>query len=127
MAIKSKIRNDRYPHTCRIYRSGEVNPFGDNGKETLLYEGECRIYANTSIRIFEVNTSSGRVISGDMAMAVPFTVYDAEEMKARGIQPFGEGDMFNAEDGNRTMHGIMISDVYIGTMGSIVGFSKTKN
>lgn len=120
MAIKRKIENTRFPHWCKIYRSGKINPFGENENIEVLYEGECRIYANTSVRIFDENTQAGRVISGDEAMSVPKTIHD-KDFKVE------YGDCFDAMKGNRVLTGMVILDVGVGTMGTTIGFSKTKN
>lgn len=38
------VLNERYPHSCRVYRLTGVTPFSD-GERTLLYEGKCRKYS----------------------------------------------------------------------------------
>lgn len=116
---KSSIENTRFPHWCKIYRSGKVNPFGPNEEAEVLYEGVCRIYANTSIRIFHERTDAGNVVSGDMAMNIPLTIRDNVK--------FDYGDCFDAKDARREYRGMVINDVYVGTIGTTVGFSKTKN
>ena len=116
---RSSIVNTRFPNWCKIYRSGKVNPFGDDEPVVVLYEGVCRIYANTSIRIFRERTDAGAVVSGDMAMAIP--------LKNRDNVGFDYGDCFDARDARREYRGMVINDVYVGTIGTTVGFSKTKN
>ena len=116
---REKINNVRWPHWCKIYRSGKVNPFGENDDVQVLYEGKCRIYANTSIRIFHERTDAGSVVSGDMAMSVPVNFEDDVE--------FDYGDCFDAKDAHMEYSGMVISDIYVGTIGTTIGFSKTKN
>lgn len=116
---KTKIENTRFPHWCKIYRSGKVNPFGANAPAEVLYEGKCRIYANSSIRIFHDNTDVGRVVNGDLAISIPLTIRDNVR--------FCDGDGFEARDGNREYHDMVLSDGYVGTMGTTLGFSKVKN
>lgn len=114
----AKISNTRFPHTCEIYRV-RVNPFGEDERIKTIYKGECRIYANTSIRIFHDNTAAGRVVAGDQAIAIPLTIEDDPDI--------GNGDLFDAVIGSQRLDRMVISDHYIGTMGTIVGFSNPKN
>lgn len=60
------MNNERFPHSCKIYRETEANPYNDEkpGK-TVLYEGKCRSYTRY------VTKGTGEVIASVRTLAIP--------------------------------------------------------
>lgn len=115
MARQNVINNERWPHTCRIYRIEEENSFED-GIETLLYEGKCRFSGNTSLRTFYEHTQAGRVIIGEYRLGLPVLEGD-----------FREGDVVDVVLKNGERKGVQVSDAYVGTLGTTIYCKISKN
>ena len=106
-----KIENPRHPHTCKIYRMEGETAFED-GVETVLYEGACRKYGNSSLRTFKTDN----VVKADYALSVPGTV--------EGIQA---GDLIDVTDKSGSYGRCMVTEVYAGNLGTTVYFNLAKN
>lgn len=120
MGWKKTIENVRYPHTCTITRKEEADPFAateDDG--TVIYEGPCRVYKNTSIRTFDKSGEAGYVSTDDMQASIPVKTGD-------GIQ-IRESDLITFTDANETYTEVMIKSAYTNAFGTLVSFTKTKN
>lgn len=116
MVRKNQIRNKRFPHRCKVYRMTEENAFSD-GEEEVIYEGECRNYNNTSLRTFYEKTQAGRVIRADYGVNIPIS---ETPFMARS------GDLLDIELPNEIIKGLIISDLYIGTMGINIYYERPK-
>lgn len=63
------MNNERFPHQCKIYREGEVNPYDDSKPgETILYDGKCRSYTRY------VTKGTGDVIASIRTLAIPLNL-----------------------------------------------------
>lgn len=84
---------NRFPHVCKVYRVDGETPF-DDGVETLLYEGECYMYGNSTLRTFKI----GGVVKGEYAIDIPALV--------RGVNA---GDLIDVTDYNGTYKECMVT------------------
>ena len=109
--MAKEILNPRHPHTCKIYRMEGETSFED-GVETVLYEGACRKYGNSSLRTFKTDD----VVKGDFALSVPGTV--------EGILA---GDLIDVTDKSGTWERCMVTECYAGNLGTTVYFNLSKN
>lgn len=116
MVMRRKVENKRFPHRCKVYRMTEETAFSD-GEEEILYEGECRNYNNTSLRTFYESTQAGRVVRADFGVSIPLS---DKSFMARS------GDLLDVELPNESVKGVMISDIYIGTMGINLYYERSK-
>ncbi len=109
--MAKEILNPRHPHACKIYRMDGETSFED-GVETVLYEGACRKYGNSSLRTFKTDD----VVKGDFALSVPGTV--------EGILA---GDLIDVTDKSGTWERCMVTECYAGNLGTTVYFNMAKN
>lgn len=107
----AKVNNPSFPHTCKIYRMEGETSFSD-GKETVLYEGECMKYGSNNLRTFKTDN----VLKGDYAVDVPGLVL--------GVCT---GDFIDFTDYSGTFTRNMISDPDPSEMGSTFYFNMAKN
>lgn len=84
----------------------------EDGVETVLYEGVCRKYGNSSLRTFKTDD----VVKGDFALSVPGTV--------EGILA---GDLIDVTDKSGTWERCMVTECYAGNLGTTVYFNLSKN
>ena len=84
----------------------------EDGVETVLYEGICRKYGNSSLRTFKTDD----VVKGDFALSVPGTV--------EGILA---GDLIDVTDKSGTWERCMVTECYAGNLGTTVYFNLSKN
>ena len=84
----------------------------EDGVETVLYEGVCRKYGNSSLRTFKTDD----VVKGDFALSVPGTV--------EGILA---GDLIDVTDKSGTWERCMVTECYAGNLGTTVYFNMAKN
>lgn len=105
--------NPRHPHTCSIRRVSFSSQWED-GIETTVYAGPCRVYFNRSIRIYKENS----VEKEDKAVSIP-------KPHAR-IQ---DGDIIDAWDagGNQILFNQPISGGSQGNLGTTLFVSTSKN
>lgn len=106
--MENQVLNPRFPHSCRIYRVEGESAFSD-GKETVLYEGECRKYG-------EASRSAEDVANGLFRMSIPGTV--------GGIIA---GDMLDVTDRGATYNRCLIVDYYAGNLGTTIYFNLAMN
>lgn len=106
------VDNPRWPHKCKIYRLSVATNWED-GKESILYEGMCRKYGNTSIRTFQGNSG---VIKADYALSIPGQL--------SGINP---GDLVDVTDYNCIVKSALVTDCHSGNLGTTVYFNLSKN
>nr|DAH30082.1 MAG TPA: hypothetical protein [Caudoviricetes sp.] len=90
------MNNERFPHTCKIYRETEANPYDDKepGK-TVLYEGKCRSYTRY------VTKGTGDVIASVRILAMPLNTREWD------VIPF-TGDKVIVEVGASTEEGEVV-------------------
>lgn len=119
MGWTKTIDNARYPHTCRIVRKSGIDPFTDEESETVIYEGPCRVYKNTSIRTFDKSGETGYVSTEDMQASIPVNATGGIQIK--------ESDLITFTDVNGTYSNVMIKSAYTNAFGTLVSFTKTKN
>lgn len=137
MGLKAKIKNPRWPHTCKLSRYNGVSAFSE-GEEEVLYEGDCRKYSNNSIRSFFTNTPAGKMLNADYAMSVPINGegYLIDEKGNRRLVDGKEvhydfelhaGEMIAFTDRQQTRTDLYITDVYAGNLGMTIYFNYHKN
>ena len=107
--MAKKVLNPRFPHTCKVYRMEGETSFED-GKEIVLYEGECRKYINNK------NSSVNKVVEGSYALSLPGTV--------TGIV---SGDLIDVTDRSGSYSECMVTECYAGNLGTTVYFDMAKN
>ena len=106
-----KVNNQRFPHTCKVYRiSGETS--FDEGNETVLYVGRCHKYGSTSLRTF----TKSNVIKSDYAIDIPGL--------AKGIIA---GDLVDVTDYGGSFESCVVADCYPTEMGTTLYFNLAKN
>lgn len=108
----TKVNNPRFPHWCKIYKYEGETSF-DEGKEVVLYEGECRKYGNTSIRTF---TSNSGIQKADYALSIPGQVCNITT-----------GIFADVRDLTGEIKGAFITDSYPTNLGTTVYFNLPKN
>jgi hypothetical protein len=104
--------NPRFPHTCRIYRSGSDGDTFEAGTTEEIYSGECRSYITTR------NIGDTKVISAQYTLAIPAyrTLDDGTE--ERIIVKAFPGDKVESTDSRgRTLKGKVV-DCYVGNLGT---------
>lgn len=110
----AKLVNKRFPHHCRVYNLVDADEWSE-GEEILVYDGECRLYNNDSIRNFDRKTNRGRISYGDYAVNIP----DTESAFRCGL-------FIDVDDGVSVRRRIPILDVYRGNLGSTLYISFVK-
>lgn len=105
--MAKKVLNPRFPHTCRIYRMEGETSFED-GKEVVLYEGECRKYINST-------SKTDNVVKGSYALSLPGTI--------GGIV---SGDSIDVTDRSGSYSQCMVTECYAGNLGTTVYFDMAK-
>ena len=126
----------RFPHRCKIYSIEDVTPFSE-GDKVILWEGRCRKESNTSVRTFkgtdgvfksdyrvQLGCLPGGKLSGDADVA-----YDATEGKECGAVVSGilAGMFMDVTDGIGDFEGVVISEAYVGNLGTTVYCNTPKN
>ena len=79
---------------------------------SILYEGECRKYGNTSLRTFKTEN----VVKADYALSIPGVI--------EGIKT---GYLIDVTDRVGTFTECMVADCYPGNLGTTVYFNLAKN
>lgn len=105
----SSITNTRYPHHVRIYRTDRDYFKGDE-TETVLYDGKCRKEPNRTGGYAE------KVTKGDYRMSIPGTGYDIRT-----------GDRMDIDEQRVSFMKVVVTDAYMGNLGTTVWFNLTKN
>lgn len=82
----------------------------EDGKEIILYEGECRKYINNKI------STASKVVEGSYALSIPGTV--------EGIV---SGDLIDVTDRSGTYKECIVMECYAGNLGTTVYFDMAKN
>lgn len=120
MAWTLNTRNVRYPHTCTIVRRTDVSSFDDNAVDETIYEGECRLYSNTSIRTFTKKGEGGQVSNEDMQISLPIKRGDGIAIHI--------GDLVTVTTENFTIEEAeVIGNPTTNIFGTFIGISHTKN
>lgn len=90
------MNNERFPHSCEIFRESDVNPYEDSetGK-IVLYSGKCRSYTRY------VTKGSGDVITSVRTLAIPVKLIDWI------VTPF-TGDKVMIKFADREEHGEIV-------------------
>ena len=105
------VLNPRFPHTCKIYREEGASNFS-SGVDKTIYEGECRMEGNTSVRTFKVQN----VVKADYRLQIPGQVL--------GVKA---GDLLDVTDRQGTFYRCAIADAFAGNLGTSVYFNITRN
>lgn len=82
------------------------------GTKRIIYEGECSVYANTSIRTFK----QSNVYKGDKGVDIPGL--------REGIK---SGFLLDYTDFQGTYNGLLVIDCYSSPMGTTLYISQTYN
>lgn len=59
------VSNPRFPHTCKITRSGYSDPMSSDGDVKVIYEGACRGYLKNT------TSAEGEVITTNRGLSLP--------------------------------------------------------
>lgn len=109
------LKNPRFPHWCRIYKIVGGDAWTE-GKQEVVYEGECRRYNNDSLRNFYKETKAGRVADADYGVSIPVTE-----------KPIKAGYLIDVTDKAESINGVLILDTYVGNLGTNIYINKPKN
>lgn len=126
----------RFPHRCVIYTIADVTPFSE-GRRVVVWEGRCRKESNTSIRTFRGKDSVlkgdyriqlGCLVGGDLPGDSDFAA-DGEEGMECGALVGGirAGMLVDVEDMQGNFAGLIVSDAYVGQLGTSVYCDDPKN
>lgn len=103
--------NPRHPHRCVIYRMVGGTAFAD-GKRKVIYDGVCRKESSTTMRTF----MRENVIKSDFRLSIPGQVI--------GLRT---GDFVDVTDLCGTLERCILSNVYVGNLGTSAWFNVPNN
>ena len=100
----ANTNNPRFPHTCKITRSGsdDYDPMHPQPRETTIYEGACRSEAKYA------TNERGEVVSSNRRLSIPLK---KDDWKQLGIAPMAGDSIEVDKDGVAHEYGSVIDFV----------------